>query len=82
LVRDSESFEHLIREVDAPLLFCKHEGCIGSTEEGFEDAVAAFPHARVVSAPEAPCVSMEFADALREFCGDLSRTEARTAGRE
>jgi hypothetical protein len=81
-LRDSESFEHLIREVHAPLLFGKHKGCIGSTEEGFEDAVAAFPHARVVSTPDAPCVSVEFADALRGFCRDLYRTEARTAGRE
>jgi hypothetical protein len=77
-LRDSEPFEHLIREVDVPLLFAKHEGCIGSTEEGFEDAIAAFPRARVVSAPDAPSVSMQFADALREFCADLSRTETRT----
>jgi hypothetical protein len=79
-LRDSEPFEHLIREVDAPLLFAKHQGCIGSTEEGFEDAVAAFPQARVVSAPDAPSVSTEFADALREFCFDLFQTETRTAG--
>jgi hypothetical protein len=81
-LRDSESFEHLIREVDAPLLLAKHEGCIGSTEEGFEDAVAAFPQARVVSAPDAPSVSMEFANALREFCLDLARARTRTASRE
>jgi hypothetical protein len=79
-LRDPEPFEHLIRAVDAPLLFGKHEGCIGSTEEGFEDAVAAFPRARVVSAPDAPSVSIEFADALREFCLDLPRTETRAAG--
>jgi hypothetical protein len=52
-----------------------------STEEGFEDAVAAFPRARVVSAPDAPSVSTEYADALREFCADLpSRTGTRAAG--
>jgi hypothetical protein len=79
-LRDSESFEHLIREVGAPLLFAKHQGCIGSTEEGFEDAVAAFPQARVISAPDAPSVSTEFAEALRAFCFDLSQTETRTAG--
>jgi hypothetical protein len=77
-LRDPESFEHLIREVDVPLLFAKHEGCIGSTEEGFEDAVAAFPQARVVSAPDAPSVSPEFADALREFCLSLSEAAIRT----
>ena len=80
-LRDPEPFEHLIREVDVPLLFARHEGCIGSTEEGFEDAVAAFPRARVVSAPDAPSVSMEFADALGEFCADLARQGTRTAGR-
>jgi hypothetical protein len=79
-LRDPEPFEHLIREVDVPLLFAKHKGCIGATEEGFEDAVAAFPRARVVSAPEAPSVSMEFADALRDFCLDLSRARTRTPG--
>jgi hypothetical protein len=73
-LRDPEPFEPLIREVDAPLLLAKHEGCLGATEEGFEDAVAAFPTARTVVTPEAPCVSSAFAQALREFClDDLSR---------
>lgn len=76
LERDSEPFEDLIRDVDAPLLFAKHEDCIGSTEEGFDDAVAAFPHARVVSAPDAPSVSPVFADALHDFCLELFRTGA------
>jgi hypothetical protein len=75
-LRDPEPFEHLIREVGVPLLFAKHEGCLGSTEEGFEDAVAAFPHARTVSAPEAPSVSSDFARALREFCEEVSGTAA------
>ncbi len=70
-LRDSEPFEHLIRAVDVPLLFAKHEGCLGHTEEGFEDAVAAFPEARVVPVPTAPSVSSEFAEALRQFCADL-----------
>jgi hypothetical protein len=74
-LRDSEPFENLIRELDVPLLFAKHEGCIGSTEEGFEEALAAFPQAQTVSAPDAPSVSNDFADALREFCLDLSRLE-------
>jgi hypothetical protein len=79
-LRDPEPFEHLIREVDAPLLFARHEGCLGATEEGFEDAVAAFPRARVVAVPDAPSVSNELADALREFCLNVSRTGTRTAG--
>jgi hypothetical protein len=80
-LRDPEGFEHLIREVDVPLLFAKHEGCLANTEEGFEEAVAAFPRARAISVPEAPSVSAEYADALREFCADLSRERARAAGR-
>jgi hypothetical protein len=70
-LRDSEPFDHLIREIDVPLLLAKHEGCLGSTDEGFADAVAAFPQARTMSAPNAPSVSSEFAEALREFVADL-----------
>jgi hypothetical protein len=70
-LRDSEPFGDLIREVGAPLLFAKHEGCLGHTDEGFEDAVAAFPEARAVSVPTAPSVSGEFAEALRQFCADI-----------
>jgi hypothetical protein len=77
-LRDPEPFEHLIREVGAPLLLARHEGCLGTTEEGFKDAVAAFPEARTVSAPEAPCVSSKFADALRDFCLERSPRSQRT----
>jgi hypothetical protein len=82
-LRDSEPFEHLIREVDVPLLLAKHEGCLGETDEGFEDAIAAFPNARKVSVPEAPAVSSEFAAALRSFCEEaLAPTrEARQTDR-
>jgi hypothetical protein len=78
-LRDSEPFEHLIREVNVPLLFAKHEGCLGNTDEGFEDAVAAFPEAGVISVPNAPSVSPEYADALRDFCLAASETSTRTA---
>jgi hypothetical protein len=71
-LRDPEPFGHLIREVDVPLLLAKHEGCLVSTEEGFEEAVAAFPHARKTSSPQAPSVSDDFARALREFCDEIS----------
>jgi hypothetical protein len=70
-VYDSEPFEQLIRAVDVPLLLAKHEGCLGATDEGFEDAVVAFPDARTIAVPEAPSVSPQFADALREFCADI-----------
>jgi hypothetical protein len=68
---DPGPFEHLIREIGAPLFLARHEGCLGITEEGFEEAVAAFPEARTVRVREAPCVSGEFATALRSFCEDV-----------
>jgi hypothetical protein len=78
-IRDPEPFEHLIREIDVPLLFAKHEGCLGSTDEGFEDAVAAFPNAQTISVAQAPSVSSDFAEALRDFCKQLG--EATTIRR-
>jgi pimeloyl-ACP methyl ester carboxylesterase len=69
---DEESWEPLIRAIDVPLLFAKHEGCLVSTDEGFEEAIAAFPDARSVKFSESPSVSHEFAEALREFCGTIS----------
>jgi hypothetical protein len=67
-LRDSEPFGHLISELGVPLLLAKHEGCLASTEEGFEEAVAAFPDALSISVQDAPSVSGEFASALRSFC--------------
>jgi pimeloyl-ACP methyl ester carboxylesterase len=54
--------------LDVPLLFAKHQGCLGRTDEGFEDAVAAFPGAAVAICPEACSASPTFAEALRKFC--------------
>jgi pimeloyl-ACP methyl ester carboxylesterase len=68
ILSDEGGIQDSLRELDAPLLFAKHEGCLSATEEGFEDAAAAFPDARTVSVPEAPTVSAEFASALRSFC--------------
>jgi hypothetical protein len=61
----------LLTRLDCPLLFAKHEGCLMSTEEGFDDAAAAFPQARTVSTIEAPLSSEKFADAVRAFCEDV-----------
>ena len=79
---DAEPFERLIRELNVPLLLAKHEGCLSSPDEGFEDAVAAFPHARTISVPETPSVSSDFARALREFCAEVVATTAARSGRE
>jgi hypothetical protein len=81
-LRDPEPFEHVIRQLDVPLLFAKHEGCLGSTDEGFADAVAAFPDAKTLSCPEAPSVSSDFAQALREFCEEVAASSATRTARQ
>jgi len=58
----------LLRELDVPLLFVKHEGCLQWTPEGFEDATVAFPDAQVITVTDAPPVSEEFAAAIQRFC--------------
>jgi pimeloyl-ACP methyl ester carboxylesterase len=68
LTSPEEPIEDALREVGTPLLFGKHEGCLISTEEGFEDAVAAFPEADTIVVEEAPSVSEPFAEAVRRFC--------------
>jgi hypothetical protein len=68
ITRDDVNIGELLAQLECPLLFAKHEGCLGSTDEGFEDAVAAFPRAQTVSVTDAPLTSAVFADALREFC--------------
>jgi pimeloyl-ACP methyl ester carboxylesterase len=79
---DHEPIEPLLREVAGPLLLAKHEGCIVSTEEGFEDAVAAFPEARTVATPQSPTTDPAFADALRAFCFEVMDAESASAGAE
>jgi hypothetical protein len=73
ILSSPDPIEKPLRELDAPLLFAKHEGCLSATEEGFTDAVAAFPQAHTVSVSEAPTVSAEFAEALRTFCTEYWR---------
>lgn len=73
ITRDDVDIGDLLEQLDCPLLFAKHEGCLGSTDEGFEDAVAAFPRARVVSVTDAPLTSDVFAEAMREFCQAADR---------
>ncbi len=54
--------------LDCPMLLVKHEGCLMSTDEGFEDAVEALPKAESAAVDGAPPTSTEFARILREFC--------------
>jgi pimeloyl-ACP methyl ester carboxylesterase len=68
ITRDDADIGALLAQLDCPLLFAKHDGCLGSTDEGFEDAAAAFPQADTVSVTDAPLTSPAFARALRDFC--------------
>lgn len=53
LRREPEPIGEELATLHVPLLLAKHEGCLGRTDEGFEDIVAAFPEAQRVSCPEA-----------------------------
>ena len=68
ITRDDVDLGELLDKLDCPLLFGKHDGCLASTEEGFEDAIAAFPRAQTFVTDAAPLTSEEFAAALRRFC--------------
>lgn len=67
----SEPIGDDLAELDLPLLLGKHEGCLGQTDEGFEDIVAAFPEADTVICPETCSSSPTFAAALRAFSESL-----------
>jgi hypothetical protein len=60
--------EPTLRALGLPLLLAKHQDCVSHTDEGFDDAVAAFPDADTVVCSVRPSASKEFAIALREFC--------------
>jgi pimeloyl-ACP methyl ester carboxylesterase len=72
ITRDDVELGGLLAQLDCPLLFAKHDGCLGSTDEGFEDIVAAFPRAQTISVTAAPLTSPVFAQALREFCEGIA----------
>jgi hypothetical protein len=69
--RDAGALTPMIRALDVPLLLARHEGCLGWTDEGWEDAVAAFPDAMTTGSELKPSVSPDFADALRRFSEPL-----------
>jgi hypothetical protein len=82
LTREDEEIGDLLRQVDCPLLFAQHVGCLGSTEEGFEDAAAAFPKAKTVAVEDAPLSSERFADALRDFCEQIFAVTQKKSKRQ
>jgi hypothetical protein len=81
LGRDEERIGDVLQQYDGPLLLAQHVGCLSFTEDGFRDAVAAFPHARVVRVPQSPTIRPEFAEALRDLCeGVVGRDASLRAG--
>lgn len=74
LARDPEPIGDELTELaqaGMPLLLAKHEGCLGHTDEGFEDIVSAFPQAHTAICPETCTASPAFAEAVRELCGTI-----------
>jgi hypothetical protein len=67
-VEAAGDWEQALRELDVPLLFAQHDGCVVYSPEGFEDAAAAFPEAHLARCPVSPGASPEFAEALHSFC--------------
>ena len=65
------SLEPFLRELGLPLLLAHHQDCVTFTPHGFEDFVEAFPEAATVATHASPCLSADFADALREFTESL-----------
>jgi pimeloyl-ACP methyl ester carboxylesterase len=74
---EDDGFGAILQELDVPLLLAKHEGCLLSTDEGFEDAVNSLPATRTLSVPVAPSTSESFAAAVRDFCEEISRRAGR-----
>jgi pimeloyl-ACP methyl ester carboxylesterase len=72
LAQEPEPIGDDLAALDLPLLLAKHEGCLGRTDEGFEDIVAAFPEAQKAICPEQCSSSPTFAAAIREFCGAMT----------
>jgi pimeloyl-ACP methyl ester carboxylesterase len=69
---DTLRLEPALRQLDVPLLLAQHKGCLLFTQEGYENAVAAFPNAARASFEDKPSASPEFAAELRQFCGALA----------
>ncbi|MGH2979173.1 MAG: alpha/beta fold hydrolase [Solirubrobacterales bacterium] len=76
LGREHQPIGEMLKEYGGPLLLAQHVGCLSFTDEGFRDAVAAFPDARVLRVPQAPSIRPEFVEALRQFCESVVSAEA------
>jgi hypothetical protein len=58
--------------LDAPVLLAQHKGCLMFNDEGFEEAVAAFPDAKITRCADKPSTSEQFVTVLRDFCAQLT----------
>jgi pimeloyl-ACP methyl ester carboxylesterase len=63
--------EDLLRALNLPLLFAQHRDCLLYSDEGYEDAVAAFPEARTCATEKTCSADPVFANALRGFCEEI-----------
>jgi pimeloyl-ACP methyl ester carboxylesterase len=77
---EAGELERELRGLDVPILLAEHRGCILFTREGYQDAVAALPHAETASCELKPSASPEFAADLREFCARIRVGEPADAG--
>jgi hypothetical protein len=75
LGQEPEPFGDDLAALDVPLLLAKHEGCLGRTDEGFDDIAAAFPDDQTVICPETCASSPTFTEALRVFCHQVSSAQ-------
>jgi hypothetical protein len=69
---EGERIGERMAALDVPMLLAQHKGCLLYTDEGFEEAVAAFPAARAVTCAEKPSTDVAFAGVLREFCAEVA----------
>ena len=69
---EGEQIGERLAQLDVPMLFARHKGCLLFTDEGFEDAVAAFPDARALTCAAKPSTDAAFSHALRTFCAEAA----------
>ena len=69
---EGERIGERMSQLDVPMMLARHNGCLLFTEEGFEDAVAAFPDATTLKCEEKPGTDVSFSRALRAFCSDVA----------
>ena len=60
-----------LRALEVPILLAQHQGCLLYTDEGYEDAVDAFPEARRCSTEKMCSADPAYAEALKEFCEEI-----------